>query len=190
MPALIVALLAAAQSQAPAARDPATAIAQRVQRHYERIQDFSARFAQTSTYPTFGNLLNASRQYLRVAPWLALFPGFTIFLLLLGFRLLGESRAEWVPDLAKSALPRAPQRLIQTRNVMSESISQILRDRHGITAAAGAKVACPTRKTSIMAVYHVWCARTLMLNSPSCGSDLIVTVSPGLTGPTPSGVPV
>jgi len=60
MPALIVALLAAAQSQAPAARDPATAIAQRVQRHYERIQDFSARFAQTSTYPTFGNVKNAT----------------------------------------------------------------------------------------------------------------------------------
>ena len=60
MPALIVALLAAVQSQAPAARDPATAIAQRVQRHYERIQDFSARFAQTSTYPTFGNVKNAT----------------------------------------------------------------------------------------------------------------------------------
>ena len=60
MPALIAALLAAAQSQAPAARDPATAIAQRVQRHYERIQDFSARFAQTSTYPTFGNVKNAT----------------------------------------------------------------------------------------------------------------------------------
>src|SRR2546421_9701782 len=60
MPALIVALLAAAQSQAPAARDPATAIAQRVQRHYDRIQDFSARFAQTSTYPTFGKVKNAT----------------------------------------------------------------------------------------------------------------------------------
>jgi hypothetical protein len=41
-----------------------------------------------------------------------------------------------------------------------------------------------------MAAHHVWCARTLMLSSPSCGNDLIVTVSPGLTGPTPSGVPV
>jgi peptide/nickel transport system permease protein len=43
------------------------------------------------SYPTFGNLLNGSRQYLRVAPWLALFPGFTIFLLLLGARLLGDA---------------------------------------------------------------------------------------------------
>jgi outer membrane lipoprotein carrier protein len=60
MPAVIAALLAAVQSQAPAAKDPATAVAMRVQRHYERIQDFSARFAQTSTYPTFGNVKNAT----------------------------------------------------------------------------------------------------------------------------------
>jgi peptide/nickel transport system permease protein len=43
------------------------------------------------TYPTFGNLLAASRQYLRVAPWLALYPGLTIFMLLLGSRLLGDA---------------------------------------------------------------------------------------------------
>ena len=43
------------------------------------------------TYPTLGNLLNGSRQYLRVAPWLAIFPGLTIFLLLLGARLLGDA---------------------------------------------------------------------------------------------------
>lgn len=60
MLAVIATLLAAAPSQAPAATDPATAIAQRVQRHYERIRDFSARFAQTSTYPTFGNVKNAT----------------------------------------------------------------------------------------------------------------------------------
>src|SRR5256885_820987 len=60
MPALIAALPVATQSQAPAAKDPATAIAMRVQRHYERIQDFCASFAQTSTYPTFGNVKNAS----------------------------------------------------------------------------------------------------------------------------------
>src|SRR5712671_5506035 len=60
MPAVIAVLLAAVQSQAPAAKDPATAVAMRVQRHYERIQDFSARFAQTSTYPTFGNVKNAT----------------------------------------------------------------------------------------------------------------------------------
>ncbi len=55
MPLVIAALLAAAT-----AKDPATAIAQRVQRHYERIRDFTAAFAQTSTYPTFGNVKQAS----------------------------------------------------------------------------------------------------------------------------------
>ena len=60
MPAVIAALLAAAHSQAPAVKDPPAAIALRVQRHYERIEDFSARFAQTSTYPTFGNVKNAT----------------------------------------------------------------------------------------------------------------------------------
>jgi peptide/nickel transport system permease protein len=43
------------------------------------------------TYPTFGNLLNGSRQYLRTAPYLAIFPGLTIFMLLLGARLLGDA---------------------------------------------------------------------------------------------------
>jgi len=57
---IAVLLAAAAKSQAPAANDPAAAVALRVQRHYERIQDFSARFAQTSTYPTFGNVKNAT----------------------------------------------------------------------------------------------------------------------------------
>ena len=36
----------------------------------------------------------------------------------------------------------------------------------------------------------VWCARTWIFSSPSCGSDFILTQSPGFTGPTPSGVPV
>lgn len=48
-------------------------------------------FGLDPTYPTLGNLLNGSRQYLRVAPWLAIFPGVTIFLLLLGARLLGDA---------------------------------------------------------------------------------------------------
>ncbi|HKC60098.1 MAG TPA: outer membrane lipoprotein carrier protein LolA [Myxococcales bacterium] len=57
----IAALLAAAPKvQAAPAQDPAAAVARRVQRHYERIQDFTASFAQTSTYPTFGNVKNAT----------------------------------------------------------------------------------------------------------------------------------
>src|SRR5205085_2287862 len=38
----------------------AAEIARSVQRYYERIKDFSATFAQTSTYPTFGNVTKAS----------------------------------------------------------------------------------------------------------------------------------
>jgi peptide/nickel transport system permease protein len=48
-------------------------------------------FGLDPNYPTFGNLLNASRQFLRSAPHLALFPGLVIFMLLLGSRLLGDA---------------------------------------------------------------------------------------------------
>jgi outer membrane lipoprotein-sorting protein len=61
MPAVIAALLAASiPVLAAPAKDPAAAVARRVERHYQRIKDFSARFAQTSTYPTFGNVKNAT----------------------------------------------------------------------------------------------------------------------------------
>jgi outer membrane lipoprotein carrier protein len=53
-------LVAVAVRPAPPAQTSASAIARRVQRHYERIKDFSATFAQTSTYPTFGNVTKAS----------------------------------------------------------------------------------------------------------------------------------
>jgi outer membrane lipoprotein carrier protein len=71
--ALLAALLAASpalakKKRAPpadagtpsAAQDKAQVAAQRVQRFYERAKDFSGRFQQTSTYPTFGNVKNAS----------------------------------------------------------------------------------------------------------------------------------
>jgi peptide/nickel transport system permease protein len=48
-------------------------------------------FGINPTYPTLGNLLNGSRQFLRVAPHLAIFPGVIIFMLLLGSRLLGDA---------------------------------------------------------------------------------------------------
>jgi peptide/nickel transport system permease protein len=48
-------------------------------------------FGLSPDYPTFGNLLNGSRQYLRVAPHLALFPGLILFMVLLGSRLLGDA---------------------------------------------------------------------------------------------------
>jgi peptide/nickel transport system permease protein len=48
-------------------------------------------FGVSPNFPTFGNLLNASRQYLRVAPYLALFPGLVLFMVLLGARLFGDA---------------------------------------------------------------------------------------------------
>lgn len=48
-------------------------------------------FGINPTTPTLGNLLNGSRQYLRTAPHLALAPGFVLFMLLLGARLLGDA---------------------------------------------------------------------------------------------------
>lgn len=48
-------------------------------------------FGLNPNYPTLGNLLNGSRQFLRVAPHLAIFPGLVIFMLLLGSRLLGDA---------------------------------------------------------------------------------------------------
>ncbi len=60
MSRLAAALLVAAAAKSPVLKDPAAATAQRVQRHYERIKDFSATFAQTSSYPTFGNVKKAA----------------------------------------------------------------------------------------------------------------------------------
>ena len=58
---IAVALLVLAAPKAPVpAKQPGVAIAQRVQRYYERIKDFSASFAQTSSYPTFGNIKKAA----------------------------------------------------------------------------------------------------------------------------------
>jgi outer membrane lipoprotein carrier protein len=57
--ALLLSLLLAAPD-ARAAHDEAHAVAVRVQRFYQRATDFTARFEQTSTYPTFGNVKKAS----------------------------------------------------------------------------------------------------------------------------------
>jgi peptide/nickel transport system permease protein len=43
------------------------------------------------TFPTWGNLLNASREQLRVAPWLALAPAGVLAMSIFGFRLLGDA---------------------------------------------------------------------------------------------------
>lgn len=48
-------------------------------------------FGINPQYPSFGNLLDGSRQFLRTAPHLAIFPGLVIFMLLLGSRLMGDA---------------------------------------------------------------------------------------------------
>lgn len=40
--------------------------------------------------PSWGNMLTNAQQYLQTAPWLALFPGFAIFITLLSFNFLGD----------------------------------------------------------------------------------------------------
>lgn len=48
-------------------------------------------FGLDPTFPTWGNMLNASREYLRVAPHLAVFPGLMLAMTIFGFRLLGDA---------------------------------------------------------------------------------------------------
>jgi len=48
-------------------------------------------FGISPTYPTWGNMMNASREFLRVAPWLAIFPAMMIALTIFGFRLMGDA---------------------------------------------------------------------------------------------------
>lgn len=48
-------------------------------------------FGLPPNIPTLGNLLNGSREFLRVAPHLAIFPSLILFMILLGSRLLGDA---------------------------------------------------------------------------------------------------
>ncbi|MCK5318621.1 MAG: ABC transporter permease [Anaerolineales bacterium] len=40
--------------------------------------------------PSWGSILSSGRSYLRLAPWVTLFPGFAIMLTVLGFNMLGD----------------------------------------------------------------------------------------------------
>lgn len=40
--------------------------------------------------PSWGSMLKAASQYMQVAPWLSVFPGFAIFMTVLGLNLLGD----------------------------------------------------------------------------------------------------
>jgi peptide/nickel transport system permease protein len=41
--------------------------------------------------PSWGFMLNQGRDYISQAPWLAIFPGVTIFLVVMAFNLLGDA---------------------------------------------------------------------------------------------------
>ena len=52
-------------------------------------------------YPSLGGMLSDSRSYFSIAPWLAVFPGIAISLMLLGFNLFGDAlRDRFDPRLA------------------------------------------------------------------------------------------
>ncbi len=40
--------------------------------------------------PSWGSMLNTAKDFLEQAPWMALWPGIAIFLVVLGFNLLGD----------------------------------------------------------------------------------------------------
>lgn len=46
--------------------------------------------------PSWGQMLNDARNYLNVAPWLAVFPGAAIALTVLGLNLLGDGLRDWL----------------------------------------------------------------------------------------------
>ncbi len=48
-------------------------------------------FGISPTYPTWGNMITASRDYLRVAPHMVIFPAMMLGLAVFGFRLLGDA---------------------------------------------------------------------------------------------------
>jgi len=48
-------------------------------------------FGLNPGFPTWGTMLNASREYLRVAPWLAIAPAIMLAFTIFGFRLLGDA---------------------------------------------------------------------------------------------------
>jgi ABC-type dipeptide/oligopeptide/nickel transport system permease subunit len=53
--------------------------------------------------PSWGNMLEAGRAYLRTLPWIATFPGLAIMLASLGMNLLGD----WLRDVLDPRLRRA-----------------------------------------------------------------------------------
>ncbi len=55
------------------------------------------------TVPSWGNMLNAAREYVVSMPWMAIFPGLAIMLTALGMNLMGD----WLRDILDPRLRRA-----------------------------------------------------------------------------------
>ena len=45
---------------------------------------------QQAPAPSWGSMLNTAKNFLNQAPWMAMWPGISIFLVVLGFNLLGD----------------------------------------------------------------------------------------------------
>jgi len=61
--------------------------------------------------PSWGSMLRSAYQYMQIAPWLSLFPGFAIFVTVLGFNLLGDGlRRALDPRCAAAARPKGRSR--------------------------------------------------------------------------------
>jgi peptide/nickel transport system permease protein len=52
--------------------------------------------------PTWGGMLNDAQPYYREAPWLAVFPGLVIALVVASVNLLGEALRRWAQPRAES----------------------------------------------------------------------------------------
>ena len=96
-------LLAAPSFKGPPVKSPAAALALKVQRFYEHARDFSAKFAQTSTYPTFGNVKKASGKVFLKKPDLLRWEYDDGRLIVLD----GKSLWNWNPEDKEASVKRA-----------------------------------------------------------------------------------
>ena len=57
--------------------------------------------------PSWGSMLNTAKNYVDNAPWMAIWPGLSIFLLVLSFNLLGDGLRDALDPAPRLARPRA-----------------------------------------------------------------------------------
>lgn len=53
--------------------------------------------------PSWGSMLNTAKNFLEQAPWMSLSPGAAIFLVVLGFNLLGDALTDWLDPRRREA---------------------------------------------------------------------------------------